>query len=90
MTDAPGEAFNRIYDMPRAEALSNLRRSVEHIVFLSDAGDRVIDEALEDIAYTIHVIRQRIWNDETERNRAIFNRVNRVTHSPTQNLEDLI
>lgn len=90
MNDRPGEQYNRIFDMPRDEALSHLRRSVEHVVFLSDAGDKVIDAALEDIGYVIHVIRERIWSDDCERIRLTNpKRTLRPTTQPST-LEDLI
>ena len=69
----PGEQYSRIFDQPRPVQLAGLQEQVKSLAAMSSevmqTTDEVLDFALAEIAYTIHVIRERIFYDDSERYR---------------------
>lgn len=66
---APGEEYAFIFDQPREVQLQRLAKQVEGLAVPS-TPDEVLDTALAEIGFTIHIIRDAIFARACARNRA--------------------
>lgn len=87
MTEAPGERFALLFDMPRGEQIARLRAAILALDGVTD--DEQIEAALSDISYDVHTIRESLWYAARERIRAA-NPQPRVSQKLATTLEDLI
>lgn len=85
----PGEQYNSIFDQPRDVQVTRLQEQVKDLAD-QQTTDEVLDFALGEIAYTIHVIRERIFFDARERNMAAAGNSRKPAATAPDTIEDII